>query len=131
MTNARLKKRIEDLAANDERYRPDAYLFILDALDFISSRLGKSEMAGCDRHVSVDELLEGVKAFALDQFGPLARMVLEHFGIFSTEDVGEIVFNMVEAELLNSQDTDTREDFANGYDFKEVFEERYSPEMPW
>jgi len=83
------------------------------------------------RHVSVTELLEGVKEFALQEFGPLAKTVLDNFGIYTTEDIGEIVFLMVDAGLLNKQDSDSKQEFCNGYDFKEVFENRYSPEILW
>ena len=69
--------------------------------------------------------------FALEQFGSLSRTVLEYWGIYKTEDIGEIVFNLVEAGLLNKQDSDCKADFANGFNFREAFEESYSPDIPW
>jgi uncharacterized repeat protein (TIGR04138 family) len=131
MSGASLKTMINSLISQDSRYGPQAYFFILDSLDFISDDLGKNCLTGDERHVSVEELLDGVREFALTQYGPLARIVLEHYGIYSTEDVGEIVFNMVEGGLLNSQETDSRLDFVDVYDFREVFEESYTPEIPW
>ena len=94
-------------------------------------RLVKHERVPGERHVSVEEMLDGVKDYALGRFGPLARIVLEHWGIYSTEDIGEIVFNLVEGGMLNKQDSDHKEDFASGYDFWEVFEERFVPDIPW
>ena len=131
MTGTSLEKKIETLTRKHGRYRPQAYYFVLDSLDFISRRLGKAGMRGNDRHVSVDELLDGVRLYALEEFGPLARVVLEYNGIYSTRDIGEIVFIMVEAELLNSRDTDSKEDFAGKFDFREAFEENFEPEVPW
>jgi len=131
MNGTSLKTRIKSLTRQDERYAPQAYYFVLDALDYASERLGRNKGTGEDRHVSVAELLEGVRLYALEEFGALARVVLERFGIYGTEDIGEIVFGMVNASLLNSQESDTREDFADVYDFKKVFEENYTPEIPW
>jgi uncharacterized repeat protein (TIGR04138 family) len=65
--------------------------------------------------------------FALKKYGPMARTVLAHWGIHRTEDFGDIVFNMVEVGLLSKTETDRREDFANAYDFEDVFERQY----PW
>ncbi len=79
------------------------------------------------RHISGRELAEGVRDVALDRFGVLARTVLEHWGIRVTEDVGEVVFTLVEGGVLIKQDEDRIEDFREIYDFQEVFEEAY----PW
>jgi uncharacterized repeat protein (TIGR04138 family) len=131
MTGASLERQIELLTRKHRRYRSQAYYIVLDSLDFISRDLGKSQMRGSERHVSVEELLDAVKKYAREEFGPLARMVFEYNGIFSTQDIGEIVFIMVEAELLNSRDCDCKQDFADAFDFREAFEEGYEPEIPW
>jgi uncharacterized repeat protein (TIGR04138 family) len=79
------------------------------------------------RHVSGQELLAGIREFALAEFGPMAKTVLNSWGITRTEDFGEIVFNMVEIGLLGRTDKDSREDFANGYDFEEAFRKPFLP----
>ncbi len=79
------------------------------------------------RHISGQELAEGCRDLALEQFGPMARTVLEHWGIHSTEDMGEIVFALIECRVLVKQDSDSREDFQAVFDFDEVFDRDY----PW
>ena len=109
-------EKIEELAERDNRYHPDAYGFTMDALGFTRHRLKKS------RHVSGQELLDGIKEYGLQQFGLMTRTVFEHWGIKKTEDFGEIVFNMVEAGLMSKTDQDNKNDFKNRYDFQEVFD---------
>jgi len=107
------------IVRRDPRYGPQAYYFIFDALDFTLQRLGKT------RHVTGRELLEGIRLYASEQFGFLARTVLAEWGIHATLDFGEVVFNLVEAGLLSRTDKDTREEFANAYDFAEAFEREF------
>jgi uncharacterized repeat protein (TIGR04138 family) len=77
--------------------------------------------------VSGHELLEGIRLYALQQFGPMARTVLEDWGIRACEDFGEIVFNMVEHKILSKTDDDSREHFKGGYDFRDAFEKPFIP----
>jgi len=79
------------------------------------------------RHISGQELAAGVRGLALERYGPMARAVLEHWGIHTTEDIGDIVFAMVEFGILTKQDEDRREDFRDVFDFAEAFEQNY----PW
>ncbi len=79
------------------------------------------------RHVSGQELLAGIRSYALEQFGPMAQMVLNEWGIQNCEDFGELVFNMVETNLLAKTTEDSREDFKNGYDFFEAFRRPFLP----
>jgi uncharacterized repeat protein (TIGR04138 family) len=69
----------------------------------------------------VTELLDGLRQLGLQQFGPLARCVFERWGVYTTEDFGEIVFNLIDAELLSRRPTDSRLDFADGFDFQSTF----------
>jgi uncharacterized repeat protein (TIGR04138 family) len=131
MTELNIEQKLEEVALREGRYHPEAYRFVFDSLDYMLVKLDKHQRPMGDRHISVDQLLSGVRDFALDQFGPLSRTVLEAWGIYKTEDIGEIVFNLVEAGLLNKQDSDHKEDFANGFDFREAFEEQYTPEILW
>ncbi len=115
---------IEQIMGKDSRYTRDAYLFLREALDHTQKMFVKK---GEVRHVSGKELLEGVRDYALNQYGPMALMVLETWGIKSSGDIGEIVFNMVEANVLAKTEQDTREEFKDVYDFNEVFKKPFEP----
>lgn len=103
------------------RYQETAYLFVLSALHYVIERLPEP------RHISGPELTEGVRDLAIDRFGPMARTVLEHWGIAATMDVGEIVFALVECGILLRQDEDAIEHFHDVFDFDVAFEREY----PW
>ena len=74
------------------------------------------------QHVKGQELLEGVKRYSIEQFGCLAQMVLEAWGVKNTGDFGRMVFNLVEYDLMGKQEGDRMEDFENLYDFEEAFD---------
>lgn len=121
---------LDAILAKDTRYHRDAYYFVRDALDVAQKKFTKpSGRAGADKpaHVSGQQLLEGIRAHALEQFGPLTLMVLDEWGVRRGEDFGEIVFNMVESSLLGKTEKDSREDFKGGYDFHEAFRKPYLP----
>ena len=130
MNDQEIADLIRQHAGQRDSFRPGAYHFILDCLDFVSLELGRNRGSGGGCHVSVDELLAGMRRYALQEYGPLARIVLEQMGIRSTADVGELVFQLVDMGLLNKQDSDHKEDFAQGFDFHEAFERGFSPELP-
>lgn len=130
-TEPRLQEQLEAVATEDGRYSPTAYRFIFDSLDYILIELGREHLPIGNRHITVDQLLEGIKQCALDHFGPLSRIVFEYWGVQRTEDIGEIVFNLVECGLLNKQESDLKADFADVFDFRDVFEDQYTPEIHW
>lgn len=107
------------LLRRNPRYAEQAYLFVLAALHRCLESLTTP------RHVSGAELSEEVRDLALRRFGPLARTVLEHWGIHSTSDLGEIVFMLVDCGVLIKQPTDSREDFEGLFSFEEAFETSY------
>lgn len=109
-------QKVEELLKGDPRYKADAYEFLMQALHFTQKKLNRKG------HVTGKELLGGIKEYALDKFGPMARAVFEHWGITKTDDFGEIVFNMVENNLMGKTDKDLKEDFRGVYDFKEAFD---------
>jgi uncharacterized repeat protein (TIGR04138 family) len=112
----------------DKRYDRDSYYFVREGLDFTLKMLKKhAQTQPAHRHVTGQELLEGLRRYALDQFGPMSRTVLDYWGIRRCEDFGEIVFNMVEKGILGKQDQDSRDDFRGGYDFDEAFVRPYRP----
>lgn len=121
---------LEAIVAKDTRYPREAYYFVREALDVAQRKFTKAaSKAAKDKpaHVSGQQLLEGIRAHSLEQFGPLTLMVLEEWGIRRGEDFGEIVFNMVESSLLGKTENDSREDFKGGYDFFEAFRRPYLP----
>lgn len=112
-------KKIETVMAEHRQYKFEAYSFVMAGLHHTVSKLKKP------RHVTGRELLEGIREYALDQFGPMARTVLNYWGIQKTQDFGQIVFALVEVGVLRKQPEDKIEDFKNGYDFKEAFDRGY------
>jgi uncharacterized repeat protein (TIGR04138 family) len=118
---------VEGILAKDKRYARDAYSFLREALDFTQKAIGK-ENHGKVRHVTGQELLQGIRQFALVQYGPMTRTVLEEWGIKNCSDFGELVFNMVESGLLAKTERDSRDDFQHGYDFTEAFCKPFWPQ---
>ncbi len=108
------------ITAADTRYDEGAYHFLREALD-VTSKLFEKPAKGPGRHVTGPELLEGIRQYALREFGPMARRVLATWGVSRTEDFGEIVFNLVELGVLGHTENDRREDFAAGYRFDRAF----------
>jgi uncharacterized repeat protein (TIGR04138 family) len=117
---------IKDICKKDSRYDRDAYFFVRESLDFTSKTLNKPR-EGTAHHITGPELLEGIRCYALQEFGPLALTALNSWGIRNTLDFGEIVFNLVETGKLGKTSEDKKEDFANGYDFQEVFAKPFLP----
>ncbi len=115
---------VEQIIAQDSRYAREAYRFVREVLTHIQKKLAPNKKIQVQerqpRHISVQELLEGVRQYTLEEFGPMGLYVLAEWGIHRCEDVGEIVFNLVEAHLLSKEDRDVREDFADGFDFEET-----------
>ena len=109
-------RQLARIAQRDRRYKVEAYAFVMSALNHTLSKLERP------RHVKGQELLEGIRECGLQQFGPMTRTVLAHWGVTSTLDVGHIVFNLVNASLLGKTDEDSLEDFRGGYDFAKVFD---------
>ncbi|HIE72528.1 MAG TPA: hypothetical protein EYP98_21520, partial [Planctomycetes bacterium] len=83
------------------------------------------QLTGEDRHVGGRELLIGIKEYAADQFGPMATIVFDRWGVSAAGDFGEIVFNLIDAELLSRRSCDSRLDFVDGIDFRETFDEKH------
>jgi len=112
---------MDRILVREPRFHEHAYLFVLSALEFCQTRLPER------RHITGRELAEACRDLALQRYGVLARMVLEHWGMTSTSDFGDVVFTLVDLGLLLSQATDTRDDFADVFEFADVFDREY----PW
>src|SRR3989338_5274836 len=106
---------VAEIYEKDGRYKPDAYEFIIQALHFTQKKLKKHT------HVTGRELSEGLRDFAIEQFGPMAKTVLTRWGISKTQDYGNIVFNLIEKKLLSKTEEDSISDFKDVYDFESVF----------
>ena len=118
----------EDLLApilqRDPRYTEAAYFFVREALDHIVRQLETP------RHISGQELLDGIRKYALAEYGPLTKRVLSEWGIRECIDFGHIVFNLVNEGLLGKTDSDSIDDFSGGYDFTEAFMKPFLPLEP-
>jgi uncharacterized repeat protein (TIGR04138 family) len=122
MTDLQFAEEILDqLQERNPRFHAKAYFFVLAALHSVLESLGEP------RHISGRELELGVRELALERYGPMARSVLGHWGIHGTEDVGCVVFALVEQGILVKQDEDRLVDFSGVFDFEEAFELNY----PW
>ena len=111
--------KVETVLERNQKYKFEAYSFVMSGLHYTVSKLSKP------RHISGRELLEGIRDYALQQYGPLARTVLNYWGIHTTQDFGNIVFALVEVGVLRKQEEDKLEDFKNIYDFAEAFDKGY------
>ena len=120
---------IEAIVKKDPRYRADSYDFVREGLDFTIKELKKSGNEE-SRHISGQELMDGIRRFALAEFGPMTLQVLTHWGIHATRDVGEIVFNLVEAHVLGKTEDDSPEDFDALFDFQDAFVTAFLPANP-
>ncbi len=112
---------MDRIRLREQRFDERAYLFVLGALEFCQQRLPER------RHITGRELALSCRDLALERFGVLAGLVLESWGIHRSSDIGDVVFTLVDLELLMSQPTDSRDEFAEVFDFETAFERDY----PW
>ena len=112
---------MDRIRVRENRFHEHAYLFVLSALEFCQQR--RSER----RHISGSELAHACRELALERYGVMAKLVLEHWGLRSTADIGDVVFTLVDLQLLISQPNDSRDDFLDLFDFETAFERDY----PW
>jgi uncharacterized repeat protein (TIGR04138 family) len=123
--------KLAEVVRRDPRYAYEAYEFVFQALHHAQELLGRRPPAGAEpaaepeHHVSGPELLEGVRQLALQEFGLMARTVFRMWGIERTGDFGDIVFNLIEAELMTRTPDDARADFRNVYDLDEALTRGY------
>lgn len=117
------------ICKEDPRFDRKAYNFVRQALDHTVKEVKRRqpERTGKSQHVTGAELLNGIRDYALDQYGPLAKTVLTSWGVKRCSDFGDIVFNLIEYNVFSKTDSDRREDFAEIYDFDEAFVKPYQP----
>lgn len=123
---------IELICKEDARFDRKAYAFTRHGLDHAVKELKKRDTDRALRslHVTGPELLDGLRAYALDQFGPLAITVLHGWGIRSCSDFGDIVFSLIEYSVFSKTENDRREDFADIYTFEDAFVKPFLPKHP-
>jgi uncharacterized repeat protein (TIGR04138 family) len=112
---------MDRIRLREVRFDERAYLFVLSALEYCQQRLPER------RHITGRELSLACRDLALERFGVMARLVLETWGVTRTADFGDVVFALVDLGMLQSQPTDTREEFHEVFDFDRAFEREY----PW
>ena len=110
---------VNEIRRTDGRFAPEAYGLIMDSLELAMHTIGFR------RHISGEELLESLCDHAKSRYGMLAYTLLDKWGIKTTDDVGEAVFQLVEAHVLARQERDSREDFHDVFDLRERLEEDY------
>lgn len=126
-------ERFERAVRNDARYPMEAYEFLQRGLEFTATKThGEcgSDAENQNRHVSGQQLCEGLRVLAIRSWGPLARLVLERWQIRSTRDFGEMVFMLIRLQLMGRQESDTIEDFDHVYDFEQAFGRYQIPLKP-
>ncbi|MEY2546728.1 MAG: hypothetical protein QOG48_1845 [Verrucomicrobiota bacterium] len=120
---------LDSIVANDARYAREAYIFLRDALDYTTKQQKKTKGTNV-RHVSGPQLLDGVRLYALREFGPMVVTVFESWGIRKTEDVGHMVFNLIDSGIFGKTEEDSIEDFRDIYDFTDAFVRPFAPAKP-
>jgi len=120
---------LDSIVGSDPRYTRDAYVFLRDALDFTTKQQKKIKGTTV-RHVAGPELLEGVRQYALKEFGPMVITVFSFWGINRCEDIGHMVFNLIGAGIFGKTDEDSMEDFKSVYNFEDAFVKPFAPAKP-
>lgn len=124
---------LADALDRDSRFHRDAYLFVFEALRFAQQQLGlgrgadddQSALSEEERHVTGRQLCHAIRQYAVKQYGGLAKCVLNHWGIHSTSDFGDVVFNMIAIGQMRKTNSDRREDFDGVFNFDEAFRDPF------
>jgi uncharacterized repeat protein (TIGR04138 family) len=117
MQAMQFEQSVVSILKRDKRFDPHAYFFLKDALDFTLKRIAESNN-GQARHVTGPELLEGFRDHALEQFGPMASTLMSEWSVRKCQDVGDMVFHLIEEQVFGKQETDKKEDFSEVFEFE-------------
>jgi len=117
---------VEQICEQDLRYASDAYHFVQEGLNHTLKSLKRGGQH-THRHVSAQELLHGLRDYALKEYGPMSKAVLNEWGIKATDDFGQIVFNLVASGVLGKNETDSPSDFRNVFTFDDAFVKPFEP----
>ena len=135
---------LSDLLRQDRRYKIEAYAFVFDALGYAHKVLGMGtvrtseegavesgeEGSAGERHLTGQQLCEAIRQYALEQYGYMAKCVLNSWGVYATGDFGEIVFNLIRIGQMRKTKEDRREDFDNVFDFDEGLTQSFRIKRP-
>ena len=123
---------IVELLKNDSRYKIEAYEFVREALAYAHDKLGlgsrdseEDSETSVERHLTGQQLCVASREHAIEQFGMMAKVVLNSWGIHSTSDFGEVVYNLISIDLMKRSKSDRREDFDGVFDFETAFEQEF------
>ncbi len=123
MNDTKFREAVNQIVSEDPRYAPEAYEFVSKAVVFTMLNLGKDKTA--NHHVTGRELLEGFRQYAIQEFGPMAGDILKSWGLTDSTAVGNVVFNLVNRQLLGKNENDNISDFKDGFDFEKAFSEPF------
>jgi uncharacterized repeat protein (TIGR04138 family) len=126
MQAMQFEQSVVSILKREKRFDPHAYFFLKEALDFTLKRIADGN-SGQARHVSGPELLEGYRDFALEQFGPMAATLMHEWGVRKCQDVGDMVFHLIEEQVFGKQESDRREDFSECFDFEDALVNPFLP----
>jgi len=126
MQSVNIDEKLDEIISKDARYDREAYFFVRESLVH-TQKCVKRDNGNRIRHITGQELLEGIRDYALSLYGPMTMTLFSEWGLHRCEDFGEIVFNLVENSILEKTDDDNRADFGNGYDFEEAFQFPFLP----
>lgn len=122
---------IMDLLQKDQRYQLEAYQFVRESLAYAQNVMqmapqpGEGEEGKTDKHLTGQQLCQAIREYAVEQYGYLAKTVLNSWGVYTTGDFGEIVYNLIRIKEMRKSKTDRREDFDDQYDFDTAFTPRF------
>ncbi len=129
---------LQKLLKADPRYRYGAYLFVSEALAYAQDTLAMgretvteptldldSEKASPERHLTGQDLCEAVRQFSIQEYGYMARVVLKSWGLESTGDIGNIVYNLIDIGRMKKSENDRRDHFDDVFDFESAFEKEF------
>jgi uncharacterized repeat protein (TIGR04138 family) len=117
MQAMQFEQSVVSILKREKRFDPHAYFFLKDALDFTLRRIAEKN-GGQARHVSGAELCEGYRDFALEQFGPMASTLMLEWSVRKCQDIGDMVFHLIDEQVFGKQDSDKPEDFSEAFDFQ-------------
>ncbi len=119
-----MDSRIWELCRQDRRYAYEAYEFVCAAVTFTQQKLQRHHDQSAERHISGRELLEGLVDLAVEQFGLLASLILKRWGVHTTADVGQIVYQLIDLGILSRSERDRPEDFHDVFDLHQRVQEQ-------
>ena len=120
-----MKQTIEEIAGEDGRYAVGALKFVYEGLGATIRQIREAQGQDQPHHITGVELSKGLAQLAIERWGRLSRMVLNHWGVRTTRDLGEIVYLMIHHQWMTAQETDNVEDFDDVYDFEDIFEKQF------